>query len=134
MWEGEAREERNIEQDLPAEQWGPTINQIKPNLFRMAQLEEPRRATCPRVKYSSRDWRQTTKAIRLRAKQGRRDVQAREGGSFLIKHPSPPHLMHCINLACCINGKMTLKQYSHTLQPTLPRPERQWWDKYPRKD
>ena len=68
---------------------------------------------------------QTTKDIRLRAKQGRRDVQAREGGSFLIKYPSPLHLMYYTNLTCCINSRMTPEQCSHSLQPTLPPPTRQ---------
>ena len=29
-------------------------------------------------------------------------MQAMRGGSFQIKYPSPPHLMHCTNLACRI--------------------------------
>ena len=124
LWEGEAQEERIIGQDPPTEQWGPTMHQIKLSPVKMAQSEELRGATCPRGKYSPKDWGQTTKAIRLRAKQGRRDVQAREGGSFLIKHPSPLHLMHYTNLACYINGRMIPEQCSHCLQLTLPPPTR----------
>jgi len=36
-------------------------------------------------------------------------MQAMGGESFKIKHPSPPHFMHCTNSACRINGKMTSK-------------------------
>ena len=80
------------------------------------------------------DWGQTTKAIGLKAKKGSSGVQAREQVSFQIKHPSPPRSMHYINLACRINGRMTPKQYPHSLQPILPPPTKQRRDKYQKRD
>jgi len=79
----------------------------------------------PRSKCSSGNRGQTTKAIGLKAEEGSRGMQAREGKSFQIKHPSPLHLMHCTNSAYRINGRITPKQCPHNLQPTLPPPARQ---------
>ena len=61
-------------------------------------------------------------AIRLKAEEGSSGIQTREGGSFQIKHTSPPHLMHYTNSAYRINDRMTFEQCLHSLQPTLPPP------------
>ena len=61
---------------------GLTIHQIKPSMTRMVQLVKPRKAARPRGRHSSGDWRQTTKTIGSKAKEGNKDVQAMGGASF----------------------------------------------------
>ena len=70
----------------------------------------------------------------MKDEEGSSGIEAREGGSFQIKHPSPPYLMHYTNSAYRINDIMTPKQCPHNVQPTLPLPVKQQRDKYLRKD
>ena len=134
MWEWKAQRRKIIKWVQPKEQLGLTIHQIRPSPIRMVQLVKPRKAAHPRGKHSSEDWRQTTKAIRSKAEEGSKNVQAMGGGTFQIKHPSSLYLMHCTNSVCRINGRMTPEQCLHSLHPTLPPPVKQRWDKFPRKN
>ena len=96
----------------PMKQLGPTTHYLKPSTIRVIEIVKSRKSTCLRKLrsvHSSRDYKRTTKAIWLNTKEGSRDVQAIQGGSFQIKHLSPPHLMHCTNPANHINGRMTPK-------------------------
>lgn len=122
LWEGEARKKRIAKWIQPEEQLNSTIHQIKSSTIRVIQSMKPRKAVCPRSRHSSGDLGQTTKATGLKVEEGSSGMQAKEEGSFQIKHPLPPHLMHYTNLVYCINGKITLEQCLYSLQPTLPLP------------
>ena len=79
-----------------------------------------------RNKQSLEGFRQATWTKRQNTEKWSRDVQIRKSGSFQAKYSSPPHLMHCINLAGHINGRMTPEQYPHSLQHVLPPPTKPW--------
>ena len=51
-------------------------------VIKIAQSVKLRKVVHPRSRHSSRDWRQTTKAIRLKAEEGSSGIEAREGGNF----------------------------------------------------
>ena len=76
----------------------------------------------PKIEHSLEYFRQVTWTKRLRTEERGRDVQVKRRGDFQAKYSSPPHSMHCTNLASRINCKMTLEQYIHSLSHTLPPP------------
>ena len=86
------------------------------------ETEEVGHPRSPKIEHSSEDLRQATWTKRLKTEERGRDVQVKRRGDFQKKYPSPPHLMHCTNSTGCINCRMTLKQYPHNLQHTLPLP------------
>ena len=49
-----------------------------------------------------------------------RDVQVKKKGNIWGRQSSPPHSMHCINLAGRINKEKTPKQQFHSSQHFLP--------------
>lgn len=109
----------------PTKQLGLIIHYLKSSTIKVIHIVKPRQSTRLRnLKsiHSSGNCRRTTKVVWLETGEGSRDMQVTQGGSFQIKHPSPPHLIHYTNSVNCINGRMTPEQCPHTLHPTLPPP------------
>ena len=67
----------------------------------------------------SRGIEQATWTKRQNNVEGSRNVQVMKKENIQVKYPSSPHSMCCINSASRINSRMTLEQYSHSLQHIL---------------
>ena len=64
---------------------GPNYSSYQAKHNQDNPISEPMKAACPRSPRSKHflgDQRQTTKAIKLKAKKGSRDMQIRGGGNF----------------------------------------------------
>ena len=79
--------------------------------------EEVNSLRSPMNKLTSRSVKQATCAKRQDTEEDDRDMQVKKKGNIQVKQPSPPHSMHCTNLASHCRHHIL---YHLRLEPPFP--------------